>query len=55
MKPVARLLTALLLSTFTGVGFAADAVAPVRAADLLPPVRLTAAGNSILAQGRFAP
>jgi len=54
MKTASRALTAFLLSVSAGMGFAGDEAEPSRAADLLPPVRMAAAGRPIVADGRCA-
>ena len=54
MKTASRALTALLLSVSLGIVFGAKDSVPTRAADLLPPVRMTAAGGPIVTDGRCA-
>lgn len=54
MKAVTRILVLLLLLLPAGAGWADDEVEPSRAADLLPPVLMTAAWRPIIAEGRHA-
>jgi hypothetical protein len=54
MKSASKALTAILLSVTAGPAFSADEAESSRAADLLPPVPIMAAGEPIVADGRCA-